>query len=189
MGKLPFLKAINSLILYKWGWPAHASIAEAVDLALSDELKQKLNLDKMQDGSNDPDQKFHDNRAHSYPASYKRAIKWLERGKASYENKDYDDASYSFGVASHYISDTFSAPHCAEKESGKDHHNYEIVADTFTPKVSYMEGDLDSQMEQGVEQGKKDWKLWKKTQNRDIVQAGVDRGASAAYTAIKNTLS
>lgn len=189
MGKLPFLKAINSLTVYKWLWPTHASVAEAVYLALPVDVQQNLNLDIMQDGSNDPDEKFHDTRAHSYPSSYKRAMKWLERGKASYENKDYDDASYSFGVATHYISDTFSAPHCAEKESSKDHHNYEVVADTFTPNISYLEGELASQMQKGVEQGKKDWKRWKKTRDTAIVQAGVDRGASAAYTAIKQILS
>jgi len=112
-----------------------------------------------------------------------------EKGIKDLKKKNYDDASYSFGVAAHYISDTFSSPHCVSKESGKDHHNYEIVADEFTPKITYLEGDLDTQMKKGIEQGKADWTEWKKTQDRTIIQAGVDRGASATYTAIKNTLS
>lgn len=92
-------------------------------------------------------------------------------------------------MATHYISDSFAAPHCVSKESGKEHHKYEIVADTFTPNITYLEGDLDTQMKKGVDLGKEDWKLWLKSQNRDIVQQGVDRGASAAYTSIKNVIN
>ncbi len=190
MGKSTgFWKILIFFMIYKWGWPGHASVAEAVFLTLPADVQKNLNLEKMKDGSNDPDEKFHDTRAHSYPASYKRAMKWLDKGQTSYEEKNYDDASYSFGVATHYISDSFAAPHCVSKESGKEHHKYEIVADTFTPNITYLEGDLESQMKKGVELGKADWKLWLKTQDREIVQQGVDRGASAAYTAIKNVLS
>lgn len=183
------LKTLIVMMIYKWGWPAHATIVEVIYNTLPSDIQKNLVLEKMKDGSNDPDEKFKDTATHHYPASYKRAFKWLEDGKKFYNQKNYDNASYAFGVAAHYISDTFSAPHCVSKESGKDHHNYEIVADKFTPKVTYLDGDLDTIMKKGIEQGKADWNKWKKTQDRAIIQAGVDRGASAAYTAIKNTLS
>jgi hypothetical protein len=173
----------------KWPWPTHSNVAEVVYNELPEDTRKNLDLKKMEDGSNDPDEKFKDTANHHYPASYKKANKWLDDGKTSYNQKDYENASYCFGVATHYISDTFSAPHCVSGESGKDHHNYEIVADDFTPKVTLLEGDLDTQMKKGIEQGKLDWAKWKKTKDRSIVEAGVDRGASAAYTAIKNILS
>jgi Zinc dependent phospholipase C len=189
MKKYNFLKTLFVLIIYKWSWPTHANIAEDIYNSLPVDIRINLNVEKMKDGSNDPDQKFKDTATHHYPSSYRKATKWLEDGKRYYNQKNYDNASYCFGVATHYISDTFSAPHCVSKESGKDHHNYEIIADTFTPKITYLDGDLDTIMKKGVEQGKSDWKQWKKTQDRSIIQAGVDRGASAAYTAIRNTLS
>lgn len=185
-------KALNMLMVssdaIKWPWPGHASVAEAVFKQLSDDLKKNLDIKKMKDGSNDPDEKFKDTRNHSYPNSYKKAIEWLGKGKKQYDQKNYEDASYSFGVATHYISDTFAAPHCVSKESSKDHHNYEIVADDITPNINYVSGDLDTMMKNGVEIGKKDWKNWIKTKDKSIVQQGVDRGASVAYSAIKDTL-
>jgi len=186
---LGVLKALIVLIIYKWCWPTHANVAEVIYNTLLVNIRKNLNLEKMKDGSNDPDQKFKDTATHHYPTSYKKAIKWLEDGKKYYNQKNYDEASYSFGVATHYISDTFSAPHCVSGESVKEHHNYEIIADNFSPKITYLNGDLDTIMKNGVEQGKADWNKWKKTQDRAIIQAGVDRGASAAYTAIRNTLS
>lgn len=70
---------------------------------------------------------------------------------------------------------------CRE-ESSNDHHNYEVVADTFTLKVSYLDRELASKMQKGVEQGKKDWKMWKRTRNTAIVQACVDRSISSIHS-------
>ena len=183
-----FFKALIISVIYKWGWPGHASVAEKIFMGLPLDIQEKLNLDKMIDGSNDPDQEFKDTAAHHYPNSYKRAIKWLEEGKASYKEKDYDHASYCFGVFTHYVADSFAAPHCVSKESGKDHHNFEIVADELTPQITYLKGDLDTHMKKGFEKGKSDWKKWKKTHDKLIIQSEVDMGASAAYSALKNAL-
>jgi hypothetical protein len=183
------LKALIVLMVFKWPWPAHAAVVEEVYKALPAEVQEKLDLEKMKDGSNDPDEKFKDTRAHSYPASFKRANKWLEEGQQSYTEKDYENASYRFGVVAHYISDTFAAPHCVKREDPGEHHDYEIVANDLTPQISYLEGDLDTIMKNGVEQGKIDWENWKKTQDQEIVQESLNRGASAAYTAIKDVIS
>lgn len=179
----------NPNVMVKWSWPGHASIIEVVYDSLPDDVKDNLVLDAMKDGSNDPDEKFKDTASHHYPASYKKAMQWLDDGKLNYETENFKRASYCFGVASHYISDTFSAPHCVSKESGKDHHNFEIVNDDYTPTAQILSGDLDTLMENGIQQGKIDWKKWKKTKDLSLPHSEADEGASVALTAIKNVLS
>ena len=122
------------------------------------------------------------------PAIRGQIIGWKTE-KKSYFEKDYENASYRFGVAAHYISDTFAAPHCVRHEDPGEHHDYEIVANELTPQINYLEGDLDTIMKKGIEQGKIDWENWKKTQNQEIVQESLNRGVSAAYTAIKDVIS
>jgi hypothetical protein len=173
----------------KWAWPGHASVIEVVYGALPDKVKKNLDLEKMKDGSNDPDQKFKDTSTHHYPSSYKRAVKWLDEGKTSYAEKDYERASYCFGVASHYISDTFSAPHCVSHEKDKDHHNFEITADDLMPQISPVKGDLDTLMKDGVIQGQLDWKRWMKNKkDSSAVQDEINQAASVTLLAIKSSL-
>lgn len=170
-------------------WPAHATVAEVVFDKLPADVQKNLDKQKMKDSSNDPDEIFKDTALHHYPPSYKKATEWLDNGKKSYDNKDYEEASHCFGIASHYISDTFMAPHCVSREKAQDHHNFEKATNDMTPKASYLEGDLDSLMKKGVEQGKIDWPNWLKTHDTNIVQREVNEAASASFTAIKNTLS
>jgi hypothetical protein len=186
---LDILKALLIFMIYKWLWPTHASVAEVTYNALPADVKKNLELKRMEDGSNDPDEKFKDMANHHYPQSLKKANKWLEDGKKFYETKKYSDASYCFGVATHYISDTFSAPHCVSKELSRDHHSYEKISDSYTPQVTYLKGDLDTLMKKGVEQGKLDWAEWIKTKDESIPHRGVDMGASVTYSTIKNILS
>ncbi len=176
-------------IKYKWSWPAHASVSEVIFNALPEDIKTNLDAEKMKDGSNDPDEKFKDTVNHHYPQSYKKAVKWLEEGKNSYNKKEYGYASYCFGVATHYISDTFSAPHCVSHEKSNDHHDYEVEANELTPTAKYIPGDLDSLMQKGFNQGKIDWKNFLKTKNQsEAAQKGVNMGASVAYSAVKDIM-
>jgi len=167
----------------------HATVVDVVFDILPQEITANLDKEIMKESSDDPDQKFKDMVNHHYPPSYKKATKWLDEGKTSYDNKDYKHASYCFGVASHYISDTFMAPHCVSRESNKDHHNFEKAIDTITPKADYLKGDLESLMIKGVEQGQKDWKIWKQTKDISIVQSEADEAASTFYSIMKNILS
>ena len=185
---LRFFKALIVSAVYRWAWPSHASVAEMVYLSLPLEVQENLDLDMMIDGSNDPDQEFKDTAAHHYPNSCKTALRWLDEGKCSYEDGDYGHASYCFGVFTHCVADSFAAPHCVGKESGKDHHNFETVVDDLTPQITYLHGDLDSHMRKGFEKGKSNWEKWKKTHDKSIIQSELDMGASAAYSAIKNAL-
>ena len=176
-------------VLYKWGWPAHASVAEVVYNKLQVDIRENLILEKMKDGSNDPDEKFKDTALHHYPPSYTKASTWLEQGKVNYHQKDYEYASYCLGVATHYISDTFSAPHCVSHEKSTDHHDFEVQANDLTPIAGYVSGDLDTLMKKGVEKGKADWEKWLKTRDRSAAQEEVNMAASVAYSVIKDSLS
>ncbi|WP_321421756.1 zinc dependent phospholipase C family protein [uncultured Methanobacterium sp.] len=167
----------------------HSHVIDAVYNALPPEMKNNLKIDIMEDSSDDPDQKFKDMVKHHYPPSYKEATKWLTEGQTSYKAKDYDRASYCFGVASHYITDTFMAPHCVERESSKEHHNFEKKMESLTPNAVELKGSLDSLMKVGVEQGQKDWQAWLKTRDETILQSEADKAASASYTFIKNAIS
>ncbi len=104
-----------------WSWTTHSDIVDVVYNGLPPEVQKNLNLQTMKDASNEPDEVFKDYTLHNYPNSYGKAKSWLDKGKAAYDKGDYNEASYDYGVASHYISDSFSAPHCVSKEKSSDH--------------------------------------------------------------------
>ncbi len=174
---------------FAWKWTTHSKVVDAVYYSMPYDKKVKLNLAVMRDGSNDPDEKFHDTRCHGFPSSYTRASTWLSKGKSAYQSKNYRYASYCFGVASHYISDTYSAPHCVSGESSYYHTKYEAQATYMTPKVSYTGGSLYSIMKSGSYKGKTDWNSWMRTKSRSYVQSDLNRGTSASYMAIKNAMA
>jgi hypothetical protein len=119
-----------------WGWKTHSDIVDAIYYGLPPEVQKNLNLQTMKDESNDPDEVFKDFTTHSYPNSYGKAKSWLDKGKSAYDRGDYNEASYDYGVASHYISDTFSTPHCMNKEESSDHTKYEDQAKNLKPVVT-----------------------------------------------------
>ena len=134
---------ISSLVVMPasdaWSWKTHSDIVDVVYYGLPANVQGKLDLNMMRDGSNDPDEKFHDFTFHSYPKSYEKAKYWLDQGKAAYDRGDYSNASYDYGVATHYISDTFSAPHGVSRESSADHSKYEDHAKKLTPVATYSQ--------------------------------------------------
>ncbi len=142
----------------------------------------------MKDGSIYPDKILHDTRFHSYPKSYNKAIYWLNKGTASYKSKNYYTASKYFGIASHYISDTFSAPHCVSGEKSSLHSSYENQASKLTPSQNTISGTLPSLMKNGYTAGKYDWNNWLKTKNSKIVQKDLNKATTVTTKAIKNKL-
>lgn len=172
-----------------WCWPRHTSVIEAVYKALPEDVKKNLDLKAMIDGSNDPDEKFKELQSPHYPASYKRAGKWLYNAEINYDVENYKRASYCFGIAARYIIDTFSAPHCIIKKSSKEQHSFEIINDDYTPIAKYIPGDLKILMKRGVEQGKKDWENWKKTEDKSIAHSEADMGASVTYSVLKDIIN
>ena len=174
---------------FAWKWSTHSDIVDGVYKSLPYSKKVKINLAYMEDGSNDPDEKFHDTRCHSFSSSYYKASTWLSKGKSAYKSKNYRYASYCFGVASHYISDTFSAPHCVSGESSYSHTKYETQGGYLTPKISYNKGSLYSLMNNGYSKGKTDWSNWSRTKNSVYVQADLNRGASVSFMAINSAMA
>jgi hypothetical protein len=172
-----------------WKWDTHSNIVEQVYYDLPNDVQTKLSMKSMDDGSNDPDQKFHDTRSHSFPSSYSRAIEWLDKGKAAYHDGDYDYASYCFGVASHYISDSFSAPHCVSGEESDMHTKYEEQGILLKPKITYNSTSIYESMDQGHRQGSMDWETWNGSFSSGIVQNDLNNAASASYSAIRNAIS
>lgn len=185
---LKLKKPDESVNFILWYWPRHTSVIEIVFNVLPEDVKENLDLQAMVDGSNDPDEKFKDLISPHYPASYKRAVGWLYDAEINYDSGNYKRASYCFGIATRYIIDTFSAPHCISKNSNKDRNNFETVIDDYTPTVNYIPGDLRMLMQKGVDQGKKDWKNWKKSKNLSIPHSEADMGASVTYSVIKDIL-
>lgn len=173
-----------------WSWKTHSDIVDVVYYGLPPEVQKNLNLEIMRNGSNEPDEVFKDFRHHSYPNSYDKAKSWLDKGKIAYDRGDYDEASFNYGVATHYISDTFSAPHCISKEEYSDHSRYENRAKKLTPVVTYNNStDLNTKMKNAYNQGSEDWVLWLDTGDTSIIQANLNNGASASLVAVNESIN
>jgi hypothetical protein len=172
-----------------WSWKTHSDIVDVVYYGLPTDVQGKLDLNMMRDGSNDPDEIFHDFTFHSYPKSYEKAKYWLDQGKTAYDRGDYSNASYDYGVATHYISDTFSAPHGVSRESSADHSKYEDHAKKLTPVATYSPGDLNTMLADGKTNGVASWTSWLQTKDDTIIQNDLNRGASASLSAIEDSIN
>ena len=172
-----------------WTVPTHYEIVESTYYALPTDAQSKLSLDVMKDGADDPDLKFFDFKYHKYPANQVKVDYWLNRGKNDYQNGNYHDASYSFGVASHYISDGCSAPHCEDSASHYLHSIYELKALRLTPQINRSTGNIDNILNSDDLNGKDSWNNWIKKKNYIYIQKDLNRADSATYTAIKECVT
>jgi hypothetical protein len=116
------------LMISGWNWPTHETIMESAYYQMPYELKYQLNLTLLKEGSIAPDKTFHDNRLHHYPPSHNLTLKWLNSSLNAIKFGNFNNASFAIGVASHYISDSYSAPHYISKEPYKLHSLYENQA-------------------------------------------------------------
>lgn len=171
-----------------WDWNTHEEIVESNYHSLPEDMQQHLNLDLMKKGSIAPDFVFFDFKYHSYPNSYGKAIYWLNRGQFHYKKGDFYYASYCYGVASHYITDSFSAPHAAGA-GGLQHSIYEAKGSFLKPKITQINGDLKSNMYNGDLDGGKSWKLWIKTKNDSLIQNDLDHATGTSYNAVYSSIS
>lgn len=170
-----------------WTSVTHDDIVDEVYYALPTDAQHNLSLEIMRSASDDPDFKFFDYRYHSYPASYGKADYWLDQGELAYKNGDYNQASYSFGVASHYISDSFDAPHCVGGTTGY-HTLYEIQATALYPHIIFKSGNLKSLMASGYNKGGYSWYSWMASRDSSYVQDDLNRATSACYVAINKRI-
>ena len=79
---------------------------------MPEDVRSKLSLDEMKNGADDPDTVFFDFKYHTYPYHYPEKASFLLKpeNRVTSQWATTGDASYCFGVASHYISDGVCGP-------------------------------------------------------------------------------
>ena len=163
-----------------WKADTHKNIIEYIYLNLPSESQNKLNLTKLKDGSVIPDRDFKDHKRHSYPNSLYEAKKWLENN---------DDLSLSLGIASHYITDSFAAPHNVRGEDYYLHAAFEGQVKNYYPNIKC--GDYGFSLEDlnKVTKNSRDWHLWLNSKNKKIPQKEVDESTKFLFSIILKKLN
>ena len=162
---LLILPAVNA-----WKAETHKNIIEYVYLNLPIEQQERLNLTKLKEGAIAPDRDFKDFRNHHYPPSLNKAKLWLDNDT---------DLSYNLGVASHYIVDSFVAPHNIKGEKYSDHSNFESQVSSYYPSVECKDYGFSLEDLKFGTKNYQDWNLWLKTKNNNIPKREVDEASKA----------
>ncbi|HWQ20763.1 MAG TPA: zinc dependent phospholipase C family protein [Methanotrichaceae archaeon] len=160
----------------------HELIAAKLYSDMPDNIKKNLDLSEMKAGADYPDKlDAGDKRRHAYPLSVDYAEKNLKKAISDYHDarnaktpqdrkKYYREESFHLGMATHYIADTFAAPHTMSK---MDHHDqYYKTADgikdiqgarlpqeIWTLDLKSRDG-LDALLKYGKREGNKDAQYW-----------------------------
>ncbi len=171
-----------------WAAPNHYQIAEEVYYSLPTEAQSKLDLSEMLNGADDPDFKFFDFKYHHYPASEEKANSWLEKGKQYYAEGDYKQASYCFGVATHYISDGVCPPHSGGGHSGYEHTKCELEAIILKPSISSQNIDSGFEQVKCTQLSENAWEEWENTGDIRQIQQCLNKAAEMSYLGVKNSL-
>jgi len=169
-----FILLISINITQAWNSKTHQLIVEELYYSIPYELESKLDLELMRNGSTSPDLIFHDQRTHHYPTSYNKTIEWLNKTKEQIKNNDYENASYSFGVVTHYISDSFVGPHYISKEDPKLHTKFEYQIEKISTKCNNSSFDINKTLEKASIDNQQDWYSWLKTKNKEIPEKELD---------------
>jgi len=167
--------------VFAWGWNTHQMFVGKIYDSMPLELQERLNLSLMKEGAIAPDKDFHDNVLHHYPPTYNLSLRWLDF--ECYNECNYTDASYRFGVAAHYISDSFVAPHNIKKENWKLHSEFEKQGNKYVSKVKCNDYNLDLKktLEIGSE-NYKDWGEWMLNKDEKIVYREIDQAMMLVYS-------
>ncbi|MEK6907564.1 MAG: zinc dependent phospholipase C family protein [Nanoarchaeota archaeon] len=172
-----------------WNSKGHNAVVEYVYYKSDFRLQEKLNLTLLKEGSVAPDRVFHDVRLHHYPPSYDLAERWLKGAENNYTLGDYNKASYAFGVASHYISDSFVAPHYISKEPGSLHSKFERLNNyNFDVKCYIQDINLNESLVQ-ASKNKEDWLNWTLTFNSDIPRRELQQAINLTMPVFLNTFN
>jgi len=173
-----------------WNSYYHKSLAEKAHYSLDFETQEKLNLSLIKEGAVAPDLVFHDVVWHHYPPSYNLAKKWLDEARLNYLNKNYNEASYSFGVATHYITDSFVAPHYTRKEPGNLHSEFENIDRSYKFKTKCHNDSLDLNYSLNIGTlNKNDWGLWLLTKDNEIPKKEVEQALYTLYPVALETFN
>jgi len=167
-----------------WAEPNHYEIVYQVYYTLPEDVNENLSLFEMMEGAGDPDLRFLDFQNHHYPQSQVKADYWLNQGRNYYLNQDYSNASYCFGVASHYISDGLCPPHTGGGHTGYLHTKFELEALCLTPHINMSEN---QSMDELYNNSTANWMTWLKTGDRSSIQNSLNNAASESYIQIKKS--
>lgn len=173
---LIFVFILLAINVEAWNSKTHESLVENIYYSMPNSLQEKLNLSEMKYGSTAPDLVFHDTVRHHYPNSQELAYKYLSN------IKNISDFSYNFGVASHYISDSFVAPHSVSGEDGNLHTKFEKQVNNYTIKTScnnynFTLNDLGISAE-----NKEEWYLWLENKNPAIPQKELEQSQQFLFS-------
>jgi len=190
--KLIFLLLILLILaipqILAWDWENHKAIVDKLYYSIPYETQVKLDLEQLEIGSIAPDKDFHDNRLHHYPPSYNKTLFWLNQTKYYLSIGDYNNASYSFGVVTHYISDSFVAPHYVSGEEPKLHTKFEHQASTIKTKCKKRSYDLDEELKEAT-LNEKDWGIWLKNQTNILPQKELEQAIEFIFPIFLETFS
>ncbi len=173
---LIFVFIILAINVNAWNSKTHESLVENVYYSMPENLQNKLNLTELKYGSTSPDLVFHDTVRHHYPPSQDLAYKYLSN------IKNISDFSYNFGVASHYITDSFVAPHSVSGEDGTLHTKFEKQVNNYTIKTicgnyNFTLNDLYI----GAENGK-EWYIWLDKQDPGIPEKELEQSQQFLFS-------
>lgn len=179
MNKIIFLLIIIiiSVNVNAWKDDTHMMFVENIYYSMPDEMQKTLNLSRMREGAVAPDKYFKDFKRHHYPDSLPLAKSWLN-------NKS--DVSFSFGVAAHYISDSFVAAHNIPGENYNDHSYFESQVLYYRSLIKCKDyGFKLEDLKMGVK-NKADWNPWLKSKDRNIPEKEVDEAMAFMYSIAVN---
>ena len=154
-----------------WTWDGHQLIVENIYDSMPEELQNKLDLEMLKEGSIAPDKTFKDFINHHYPRSYDKYLYYINLSTYNYKNQNYKQASFNFGVASHYISDSFVAPHYVRYESEYLHSKFEDQGLDYKIDINckvILSQDLNKTLSIEASSKQKEWKNWLKTKDNTM---------------------
>jgi hypothetical protein len=159
-----------------WNSKTHESLVENIYFSMPENLQAKLNLSAMKYGSTAPDLVFHDTVRHHYPPSQEIAYKYLQN------ISDLETFSYNFGVAAHYITDSFVAPHSVSGEDGALHSKFEKQVNGYAMQsrcgnYNFTLNDLYIAAE-----NKKEWYIWLEKQDSAIPQKELEQAQQFLFS-------
>ncbi len=180
MRKIAFLLLL--LLVSAWNWPTHKEFAVKIYDSFPNDIRSNLNVSIIEEGSIMPDSVFQDFEYHSYPSSVKKADYWLKASKDFYDVSNYSLASLSLGIATHYISDSFAAPHNINGEEYSQHAKFEKEAEgvPFLAKCAVGEKDAEQYLSKG-QLSEKDWGFWLRKKDLLIQSRELSNALEAGY--------
>lgn len=172
---LIFVFILLTINVQAWNSKTHELLVENIYYSMPENLQARLNLTELKYGSTAPDLVFHDQVRHHFPPSQERAYLYLKN------ITDLESFSFNFGVASHYISDSFVSPHYISKEDQKDHTKFENSIN-YTIKTSCKDYNY-TLTGLGIGENNRDgWALWLETKNPAIPQKELEQSQEFLYS-------